>query len=86
MTKTSSKQRIMDRIVKHSGVTSIGLVASDLNLSCETVKKHVKILMADGVIEYGWDGQALTLTIEEQRRRQQIDPMGALIMRLKAMR
>lgn len=81
--KTSSKQRIMNRIIKHTGVTSIGLVASDLNLSCETVKKHVKALMADGAVEYGWDGQALTLTIEEQRRRQQLSPMDALVSKLK---
>ena len=81
--KTSSKQRIIDHIIKHFGVTSVGLIASDLGLSCETVKKHVKTLIANGVVEHGWDGQSLALTVEEQRRRQQLNPMDALVARLQ---
>lgn len=79
----TTERRILKQITKHDGVTSIGLVASDLRLSCDTVRKHVQRLITDGHVEYGWDGQALSLTSAERQQNQQIRPLDALVSRLK---
>jgi len=83
-TKLSTKQKILNQIIKFDGVTSIGLVAADLGISCETVRKYVKSLIAEKAVEFGWDGQALTLTTAERRQRQQLRPLDRLVDRLAA--
>ena len=67
--RKSTRDRIIDQIAKHAGVTSIGLVASDLRLSHETVKRYVNALIREGIVQYGWDGNALELTDAAHRER-----------------
>ena len=83
-TKLSTKQKILNQIIKFDGVTSIGLVAADLSIACETVRKYVKVLIAEKVVEFGWDGQALTLTLAAQRESQEARPLDRLVDRLTA--
>ena len=67
----NAKRRVMDQIVKHSGTASIGLLACDLRLATDTVRRHVKSLVADGRAVFGWDGQALEPTVAELAERAQ---------------
>lgn len=55
-------QRILSQIEKHSGVTSVGLVASDLRLHFQTVKRYVTAMIREGYVQRGHDGNALELT------------------------
>lgn len=67
MSKT--KQIILEQIARHSGVISPGLLALDLHLEVNTVKRHIGSLVTEGRIQYGWDGLSLELTDEERRDR-----------------
>lgn len=67
--RKSTKDRILDKIAAHNGVTSPGLLASDLRLSIETTKKHVRTLLSEGRVCLGWDGQALEISTSEARAR-----------------
>ena len=61
--KLSTKARLFAHIKKYDGVTSIGIASVSLDVTCETVRKHFKSLCAEGLCCFGWDGQALSLTI-----------------------
>lgn len=80
--KQSTKQKILEQIAKYDGVISVGLVAQDLSITVETVKKYTKILIGEALVELGWDDAALCLTLAERGRRSAINPMDALIARL----
>ena len=62
-------ERILNQIAKHSSTTSIGLLAGDLRLSTETVRRHVDTLIAAGRVEIGHDGQQLEITTAEIAER-----------------
>lgn len=81
--KMTTKQKVLARVAELDGVTSVGMIAGDLGLTIETVRKHVKALISEGFIEIGWDGTALALTLEERRTRQAIYPMDALVQKIK---
>ena len=83
MTKMTTKQRILERVAGLDGVVSVGMIAGDFGLSVETVRKHTKTLIVEGRIEIGWDGMALALTLDERRNRQAINPMDALVQKIK---
>lgn len=55
-------KRIADQVAKHEGVTSIGLVAGDLRLAFQTVKRYVTAMIREGYLQRGEDGNALELT------------------------
>lgn len=67
--RRSVRDRILDKIEQYSGTTSTGLVAADLRLSPETVKRQVAALIKEGLVQYGYDGNALELTAEAHRER-----------------
>lgn len=67
MNKTA--RRILNQIAKHSGVTSVGLVACDLQLTTDTVRRHVNALIAGGRVCLGHDGRQLELTDGERQER-----------------
>lgn len=83
MTRMTTKQRVLERVAELDGVVSVGMIAGDFGLSIETVRKHTKALIAEGRIEIGWDCAALALTLDERRNRQAINPMDALVQRIK---
>ncbi len=67
-----AKPRTVDRIIQRIETAqpiSTSLLASDLRLSLETVRKHVSKLIDAGRVGYGWDGQSLELTDSERRER-----------------
>lgn len=78
--KRSTADRIVDSVADHNGTTSPGLLASDLGLSAETVKRHLAKL--GDRVEVGWDGVALQLTDAEQRTRAALRPLDALVVQL----
>lgn len=80
--KQSTKARLFAHIADYNGVTSIGIASQVLDLSCETVRKHFKSLCEEGRCCFGWDDQALALTVEELGRQQQIKPMDVLCARM----
>ena len=65
----TARERIANRIAEHDGVTSIGLLAGDLDLAVDTVKRHVRALIRAGRFQYGWDGCALEMTDAERHER-----------------
>ena len=79
----TTKQKVLARVAELDGVVSVGMIAGDFDLSVETVRKHTKALIAEGRIEIGWDGTALALTLVERRNRQAINPMDALVQKIK---
>jgi len=84
--KQSTKARLFAHIKEYDGVTSIGIASSSLGVTCETVRKHFKVLCDEGRCCFGWDGQALSLTLEERGYQQQINPMDTLCARIKEAR
>lgn len=66
---TGTAKRILDRVARDSGVTSVGLLASDLRLAHQTVKRYVTAMIREGYLERGWDGNALCTTVEYARER-----------------
>lgn len=62
--------RIIDRVAQSNGAISVGLLAADLRLATDTVKRHVECLIEAGRLEFGYDGQALELTASERRERE----------------
>lgn len=67
--RKSVPDRILDQIALHSGVTSTGLLASDLRLALSTVKRHIDRFIAEGRVSLGWDGRALELSDAEIAER-----------------
>ena len=64
-----TQNRILERIATHTPIT-VGLLAGDLNLKIDTVRKHVAALISAGRVCIGWDGYQLELTDEETMTRQ----------------
>jgi predicted ArsR family transcriptional regulator len=57
-----TRERILRKIDDYRGCTNEALVASDLRLSVDTVKKHVRALTCEGLVERAWDGKGLFTT------------------------
>ena len=81
ITKSPTAKKIMTRIATKQP-TTVGLLASDLDLSVDTVKRHVRAMRVHGLVETTWDGIGVELTAEGRAEMQQ-GPMDKLVQGLK---
>lgn len=65
--RVSTQEKVLRNIDRNTCCTNEALVAADLGMSIEAVTRHVKKLLADGLVERAWDGKALETSIEGKR-------------------